>query len=261
MAHLGLLLTHNEIDVIEEYLEATLPYFDGVFALDHSDDGTFDVLSSYPKVLRIFRQNEVAPQGICDADRQILLDAARKAFGPGHWYALLHADEFFYHNPRIVAEQAEAEGAHWVNWIALQFFFHPQDQDRPLWEIPSVQDRLQWYSPLWVEVRQFRDRPQAAYRPGEHRRVIPRGIGWRPYSKAPVLFHYPYRSPDQFAAKRKNPGFSDSFNDPELFRPTFQPAYRRAYSRAQGLGPFEHPQPLWRLLFWRWRYLDPRRLG
>ncbi len=246
--HIGLLMTYNEADVLPQMLEATTQHVDAIFALDGSSDATPEILRACPKLEGLLFDRDVAQGGrVRDHHRQALLEAARAKYGTGHWYSLLHADEFMHDDPRAVIEQAELEGAGFVNWIAMQFFLHPDDADlydaqgQPLEQ--GVQRRVTWYSPFWVEVRQFLDVPQFAwqrvqYRDGEHGRVYPRGTRWKPYSRMPVLKHYPYRSPVQVGAKAQDSGFSVAHSQSRaVFTQTAGSIYRSARQLESSVTP------------------------
>jgi glycosyltransferase involved in cell wall biosynthesis len=237
--NIGLLLTYNEADVLPEMLEAVRSEIDIIYALDGSSDQTPEILQADPLVKTVLFDQDVAPkQKIRDYHRQALLDLARAEHGLGHWYTLLHADEFFHDSPRKIIQQAELEKAGFVNWMSMQFFLHLQDQGlydqngQPL--LPKVQQRIRWYSPFWIEVRQFLDLPQfgfgkVAYR-RQHLHPAPHGIGWKPFSKMPILKHYSYRSPWQMNAKKINSGMSEAnWHNANVFRETAEPLYRYAY--------------------------------
>ncbi len=259
--HLGLLMTYNEADVIEEVLASNSLHVDAIFALDGSSDGTFEILKAHPKMRLVLRDEDVARgRKVLDSDRQVLLESARAEFGPGHWYTLLHGDEIFHHNPLEVIQAAQAEGAHFVNWAAMQFFLHTSDQGKDLEAIASVQERVRWYSPFWFEVRQFRDRPQAHYPPQTHGSVVPKGIGWRPWSRVPLFKHYPYRSPEQMAAKRLQSGFSGAHKQELVLRESYQPGYLRAMHFEEDFGRLEGPRPLWQMWLWQRQYVNFRGL-
>jgi glycosyltransferase involved in cell wall biosynthesis len=246
--NIGLLLTYNEADVLPQMLESVHPEIDVIYALDGSSDQTPEILKANSLVHNVLFDKEIAPnQQIKDYHRQTLLDLARVEHGYGHWYTLLHADEFFHDSPRKIIQQAELERAGFVNWMSMQFFLHLNDQGlydqagQPL--EPNVQQRMTWYSPFWIEVRQFLDVPQfpfgqVAYRQGEHARTIPRGVGWKPLSKMPILKHYSYRSPAQMNAKYQNQGMSQAnWQGTNYFRRTAEPVYRFAYQLENSHSP------------------------
>lgn len=258
--NIGLLLTYNEADVIDEMMEANRGSVDAIFALDGSDDGTAERLARYPEIELLLRDRDVAPGArVRDHHRQVLLDAARDRYGEGHWYTLMHGDEIFHDDPRSVAEDAERRGAAIVNWAVMQFFLHPGDEDADT--NAPVQERVRWYSPLWVEVRQFRGRPGARYRPGEHGRVFPHGVGWKPYGRMPILKHYPYRSPEQARrrlASMAERGFtgSDTAAGPraEVFRTRYEPRYRISRRFEGDFGELEMDRQGGLLgMWWRWK--------
>lgn len=261
--NIGLLLTHDEVDIVDEMMRVNRGAVDAIFALDGSSDGTSERLAAYPEVALILRDADVAGGGrVRDFHRQALLDAARERFGPGHWYTLMHADELFHDDPRAVARAAEGQGAAIVNYAVMQFFLHPDDRTEGA--SGGVQERVRWYSPFWVEVRQFRDRPGARYRPGEHGRVYPRGVGGRPYGRMPILKHYPYRTPAQAAARLRamaERGFSGSATDLPVFRTRFEPRYRVARRFDGDFGELEMARQRSLLqMWWRWkRWTRPAR--
>ncbi len=238
--NIGLLMTYNEQDVIAEMLSHNGPGVDAIFALDGSDDDTPAILRADPLVKLVLRDDDVAGPGkVRDYHRQALLDAARTEYGVGHWYTIMHGDEFFHDDPRAVAQAAQAQGAGRVNWAAMQFFLHPSDH--PV-AGAGVQENVRWYSPFWVEVRQFRDAPGARYRSGEHGRVFPHGVGWAPYRKMPLLKHYPYRSEAQARARlaaMAARGFSGTPATADVFRDRYAPEYRVARRFAGDFGEFE----------------------
>lgn len=254
--NIGLLMTYNEADVIEEMLEHNGPALDVIYALDGSDDGTTEILARHPKVALVLRDEDVVPSGrVRDHHRQALLDAARAAHGQGHWYTLMHGDEFFHDDPREVALAAQKQGAARVNWAAMQFFLRAGEPHDPG---EGVQANVRWYSPFWVEIRQFRDNPRVRYRDGEHGRVIPHGVGPMPYLKMPLLKHYPYRSEAQARARlaaMSQRGFSGTRDgSPEVFRDRYAPEYREARRFDGDFGEFELSRQgglLGMLLRWR----------
>ncbi|UCH26771.1 MAG: glycosyltransferase family 2 protein [Trueperaceae bacterium] len=225
------MMTYNEADVIEETMEANRKFVDCIFALDGSDDGTDKILQKYPEVELLVRDREISPNGpIRDYHRQVLLEAARERYGPDNWFTLLHGDEIYHDNPRKIAELADRQGAQRVNWAVMQFF--PHQNDVPLDLTLPIQERIRWYSPFWIEIRQFKGNKRTRYRDGSHGRVIPDGVGWRPYTKTPILKHYPFRSPEQvkmWQEVKARRGFSKTALQEEFYRTTYEPSYKRAH--------------------------------
>lgn len=254
--NIGLLLSYNEVDIVDEMMRANRGGLDAIFALDGSEDGTGERLARYPEVELVLRDEDVTGgTRVRDFHRQALLDAARRRHGSGHWYTLMHGDEIFHDDPRAVAAAAERQGAHLVNWAVMQFFLHPSDAAPD--EALPVQSRVRWYSPFWVEVRQFRDRPGAHYRQGEHGRVFPRGVGWRPYTRMPIVKHYPFRTPGQALRRLRSMadrGFSGSSVDGDVLRTRYEPRYRLARRFDGDFGDLEMDRQGGLLaMWWRWK--------
>ena len=268
--NIGLLLTYNETDIIDEMMHANRHAVDAIFVLDGSTDDTPEKLAQYPNVHTILRDADVLKQGetLRDYHRQVLLEVARATFGTGHWYTLMHGDEIFHDNPRTVIEQAEKQGAKRVNWAAMQFFLHTSDKTRyEQADITAVnetelnkdvQTQVRWYSPFWLEIRQFKDQAGVHYPVGQHGKVIPAGVGWKPYSRVPVFKHYPYRSPKQMIERlgASSRGFSGTAAHTSIFRDRYAPEYRRAFRFDGGFGHFENMHLLTAL--WHWRQLVTR---
>ncbi len=261
--NIGLLMTYNERDVIEEMMAVNRDCVDTVFALDGSDDGTTEVLAADPKVELLLRDEDVAPGSrVRDYHRQALLDAAHERYGYGHWFTLMHGDEIFHDDPRSIAERAERQGARRVNWAAMQFFLHPEDA-AGFDPGSSVQERVRWYSPFWVEVRQFRSSRRTRYG-RRHGVVVPDGVGWRPFHMMPIFKHYPFRSPEQIKARLETMrarGFSGTGTgeregsvEGQVFRARYGDAYRRALRFDGDFGVCELPrQGNLLTMTWRWK--------
>jgi Glycosyl transferase family 2 len=245
--NIGLLLSFNEADVLPQMLAAHESEIDVIYALDGSTDETTNILRQHPLIDKILLDKDVAQNApVRDFHRQALLEVARQRHGYGHWYTLLHADEFFHDSPRAVIRAAEETGAGMVNWMSMQFFLHlsdthlyneagiPIDQD--------IQKRITWYSPFWIEVRQFLDVQQffwqkVAYKQGQHARVHPHGHRLKPFWKMPILKHYTYRSPAQILGKNLQPGLSASTLQQAVFRTTAQDIYKYGIQLKNPLQP------------------------
>ena len=254
--NIGLLMTYNEADIIEEMMEHNRHSVDAIFALDGSDDGTDEILASYGEVKKIFKDSEVAPnERVRDYHRQALLDAAVERYGYDHWFTIMHGDEFFHNDPLEMIERAERQGAKRINWAAMQFFLHPSD--KPVNMKLTVQERLRWYSPFWVELRQFKGVKAMHYQTGKHGQVVPEGVGWQPYFKMPILKHYPYRSPEQMKKRldaMQSRGFSGTNSEFAIYREHYNPEYKIA---REFKGDFEElelsRQGNLLTMLWRWK--------
>jgi glycosyltransferase involved in cell wall biosynthesis len=220
LQNIGLMVTRNEEDVIEEVMEVNKRYFDKILVLDGSSDRTEEILRSYDCIKYLLKDrdiiNQLPNQKFEDGARQFLLAKAQALYPIEGWFTLLHGDEIWHDDPNWVAQQAEQARAEKVNWYAMNFFLHPSDKERDLASIKSVQQRVLWYCPGMLEIRQFRNKPGIAYLPGQKWNVLPQGIGWQIYKYFPVYKHYPFRSVDQIMQKRqqnKQSGFSSTYND------------------------------------------------
>lgn len=244
--NIGLLLTYNETDIIDEMMQANRHAVDAIFVLDGSTDDTPEKLAQYPEVHTILRDDDVLKpdETLRDYHRQVLLEAARATFGMDHWYTLMHGDEIFHDNPRHIIEHADQQGAKRVNWAAMQFFLHTSDDIKYEQRISNecVQTRVRWYSPFWLEIRQFKDAKDVHYPQGQHGKVIPARVGWKPYSRVPIFKHYPYRNPEQMQERlaASSRGFSGTASHAAIFRDRYAPEYRYAYYLEHDFGHFEN---------------------
>jgi glycosyltransferase involved in cell wall biosynthesis len=220
MDHIGLLMTCNEEDCITEVMNEHTKYFDKILVLDGSTDRTEEIIRSYKAVKYFLKDKDIIDKmpgkQFKDGARQFILEKAQEMFGFGGWFTILHGDEIFYDNPVEMAEQAEKTGAEKINWYAMNFFLHTTDQERNLAAIKSVQERVIWYCPGFLEIRSFKNKRGIHYRLEEHARCFPHGIGWKIFHNFPIYKHYPYRSVAQIIRKRNynaNREFSASYGD------------------------------------------------
>ncbi len=205
--NIGLMITRNEEDVIEEVMEVNKKYFDKILVLDGSSDRTEEILRSYDCVKYFLKDKQILEwlprRQFCDGARQFLLQKAQELYPVEGWFTLLHGDEIWHDDPNWVAEQAEKAHAEKVNWYVMNFFMHTSDRGRDLEAVKSVQERLQWYCPGYLEIRSFRNKKGIYYEPGQMYDVLPRRIGWQIYKHFPVYKHYPFRSVSQIFKRKK----------------------------------------------------------
>ncbi|NQT30493.1 MAG: hypothetical protein HQ596_07960 [Candidatus Saganbacteria bacterium] len=205
--HIGLLMTSNEVDCIKEVMDEHIKYFDKILVLDGSSDGTEKIIRSYPQVKYFLKDRDIIDKlpnrKFEDGARHFLLSKAQEMYGYGGWITLLHGDEIFHNNPVEMAERADKQGADKINWYAMNFFLHSSDKERNLEAIKSVQERVTWYCPGFLEIRSFRNKKGVHYDIGQFHRVLPEGLGWKIYKQFPIYKHYPYRSVKQMLAKKR----------------------------------------------------------
>jgi len=204
--NIGLMVTNNEEDVIEEVMEVNKKYFDKILVLDGSNDRTEEILRSYDCVKYLLKDEQIIDRlpgrKFNDYARQYLIDKAQELYPVEGWFTLLHGDEIWQDDPNWVAAEAEKARAEKVNWYVMNFFLHSSDKERDLAAIRSVQERVLWYCPGFLEIRSFRNKPGLHYNFDKKWCVLPEGIGWQIYKHFPVYKHYPFRSVEQIMKKK-----------------------------------------------------------
>jgi glycosyltransferase involved in cell wall biosynthesis len=79
MQNIGLMMTYNEEDIIEETMNHLSKYFDKILVLDGSDDNTPNILRSYKNIVYYLHDDEIFPKRrVRDGARQFLLEEAQK---------------------------------------------------------------------------------------------------------------------------------------------------------------------------------------
>lgn len=260
MQHIGLLMTCNEEDCIKEVMDEHTKYFDNILCLDGSSDRTEEIVRSYPQVKYFLKDKDILDKlpnrKFEDGARQFLLEKAQEMYGYDGWITLLHGDEIFHDNPVAMAERADREGAEKINWYVMNFFLHTSDKGKDLELIKSVQERVAWYCPGYIEIRSFKNKKGIYYNLGERHMVLPHGISWRMFSKYPVYKHYPYRSIAQLQKKKKQhqqTGFSVTYNilqDEESCYQDVLANYKIARKFDGSFHEFELDKQ--GSIFWRW---------
>jgi len=226
----GLMMTRNEADIIEEVLASWRRLAIPILALDDSDDGTLDLLRRDPNVFAL-RQTDICGRrssGSVHWMYQVLLDEKRRRFGHDTWVLISLGDEIWYHHPLKIVRDMEREGAVILRCRMCNHLLHPEDRDRwdfdrGAWREPFASwarvDRVPYYTAHWFESRGFLDRPGLTYRiwPAWTRRdagVLPKNLRGREYSRHPLIRHHSVRDPVQAIARAKDRverGFQEAY--------------------------------------------------
>jgi len=260
MQHIGLLMTCNEDDCIEEVMNEHTKYFDKILVLDGSTDKTEEIVRSYDAVKYFLKDKDIIDKlpnrKFEDGARQFLLEKAQEMYGYDGWITLLHGDEIWYDNPLKMAEAAEKARVEKVVWYAMNFFLHTSDMGKDLDSIKSVQERVTWYCPGFLEVRQYKNKKGIYYNLGRRGKTLAEGIGWMTYYNYPVYKHYPFRSVQQILKKRRQHDqtkFSDTYHQFEEEKNCFQeilPGFKVARQFDGSFHEFEIAKQ--GSMFWRW---------
>jgi hypothetical protein len=206
MLHIGLLLTKNEADILEESLEFNKRYFDKIYVLDGSNDSSVDILSKYEKegLCKVWRAEEIYPGGVNDCCREFLMQQAQKDYGYEGWFTILCGDEIYHDSPLKIVLQAERKKCEFTVWQPMNFFLHTEDFGKKWPPNTLWQDKIRWYTPGVLEGRQFKNLPHLYWtKNGKWIKTIgntalPNGLRWyKVYSKYAIYKHYNFRTPDQ----------------------------------------------------------------
>ncbi len=197
MQNIGLLMTYNEADIIEEVMEVNKKYFDKILVLDGSSDNTEEILRSYDCVKYVLKDQDLFPKRkIADGARQFLLEKAQEMFGYEGWFTILHGDEIMVDNPNDVALRAAKVKAERVNWHGLNFFLHTS-QRQSYDPKRKIQEQVVYYQPGALEVRQFINKKNIFYNLNQLHNVVPYGVGYKTLFDYPIFKHYIIRSVQQ----------------------------------------------------------------
>jgi hypothetical protein len=258
--NIGLLICRDEIDLLEPFMQRHVQFLDTIVAIDHSTDGSREMLLGFPQVKHLIKGEELTyPPPFCCGQRQAALEVIRELFGYGGWITLLHPDEWWVDDPNQAAADAEKEGADCVLWHALAYFLHVSQKSiyaQPGWERIPVRDRLTLFQPGFYEYRQFKNRVGADFNPQRHMQTTPDGTNRSAYLKAysPVFSHYSTRNPEQALARAKDrlarswhPGYQAFLNSVFFDRPMPEsPLLGREHEQDAWLRAFPtygHPLP------------------
>ncbi|OGI05964.1 MAG: hypothetical protein A2Y40_04250 [Candidatus Margulisbacteria bacterium GWF2_35_9] len=207
MNNIGLMMTYNEEDIIEEVMEANKKYFDVILVLDGSTDKTPEIIRSYNNVKYFLNEQDIFPKRkIYDGARQFLLEKAQELYGYEGWFTLLHGDEIMVDNPNDIIQRADQKGVERVNWHALNFFLHRSQKDSYDPNKP-IQEQVIYFQPGGIEIRQFKNKKGIYYNLNQMGNVVPHGVKQSTLLDYPIFKHYVHRSLKQ-VMNRPSTGFA-----------------------------------------------------
>lgn len=200
----GLMLVKDELDIIDETVDAALAWCDRMYVFDNgSSDGTWERIKwwgkSHPEVVPY--KQEAVP--FSQALRGEIFRHFRDEVEPGDWWCVLDADEIYIDDPKAFLAAIPARfGEVWSS--SFQYYFTDEDLERheadhDVFHAQRVQDRLRCYLNNWSESRFMRHHAGLVWpedRDGHPVGQRPVGLTRR-WPKRIRLKHYQYRSPEQ----------------------------------------------------------------
>jgi len=255
--NIGLMMTCNEDDIVEQVMTEYKKHFDKILVLDGSSDRTEEIIRSFDNVVYFLKESDIYPKRkVRDGIRQFLLEKAQDLYGSEGWFTLLHGDEIFVDDPNKIAAAAEKEKAEKVNWHVANFFLHNSQKNWDFSLARTLEEQLPYYQLGGLEIRQFKNKANCYFPLNQHHSVLPKGIGFRPLLDYPLMKHYPIRSPQQFRKKLQLSNRMVRFNDTENEDGIFQEKYMKERRKVFKFdGDFGKWSPGKRPSFWR-QFLD-----
>jgi hypothetical protein len=199
---IGLLLSRDDGDIIEEVMTEYCRHFDVIYALDSSTDGSLDVIRSYDKVVYAVHEDElgIKTAQLRDGVRQVLLEKIHAEYGGDGWIFAIHTDEIYHiADMAFVMRCAVEEGANHISCLPAHFVLHVSEEGTPGVQVLQgrVQDSRLWYFFAQCESAGFKNRPDLFYNFGEHMKVTPDALGeFRTCSRLFIRKHYNMRTED-----------------------------------------------------------------
>jgi hypothetical protein len=194
--YIGLLMVAEENDILERTLDHNSQYLDAFYVLDGTPDNTESerICKAHPKCWGYSTDAQLprppyTSETLCGY-RQFIYEQAVADNGSDNWFLILHGDEVWTQDPRIITTNTRYDG-----FIYRLPFFFPREGE-PWDDSLHPVDQLSWgLGPGWPEFRLFRGNPTVQYDPLQQFNTRPFGINLVAATPALIL-HYPYRSPE-----------------------------------------------------------------
>lgn len=195
---IGMLLSKDDGDIIHNVMTEYNRYFDTIFCIDASEDGSLEIIKSFPKVEYAVSEKEIGINGsmLKDGIRQLLLSRIQDTYGYDGWIFPIHSDEVFFGDPAHLVEMAISESTNIVNCLVAHFILHKNDIETD--HLPHICDRKLYYFMGQAENCGFKNQKGLYYNFFEHMRTIPHGFyPLSTCSKFIIRRHYNMRTPEQ----------------------------------------------------------------
>lgn len=195
---IGILLSKDDGDIIEDVMTEYNKYFDAIYCIDASSDNSLDIIKSFDKVKYAVSEKELGINGamLKDGIRQLLLSRIQDEYGYEGWIFPIHTDEIYVGNPRNILIHADEENATVINCLIAHFVMHKNDIETI--DKPNIVDRKLWYFMGQCENAGFKSQQHIYYNFFEHMRVTPHGL--QPFQvcrRVLVRRHYNQRTEEQ----------------------------------------------------------------
>lgn len=230
---IGIMLAKDEADAIPEVIANLSGAIDALYYFAGDEATARAIVASAPNP-GWARAVPVGDVPHADGLRQILLEAVRAdADGRPTWVMVVQGDEVYHDDLRKHVLVAHAERATVMTCQVATFLLHESQREGWDWSLP-LEQRLTHYIWDFGEHAGFLDFPWVHYVPTEHMRAHPHGLFGKWAEARPVRKHYPFRSPEQAAARIED-RLRRHKHRPLGWQPHYE-SYRQIFMDAQAAG-------------------------
>jgi hypothetical protein len=200
---MGILIMRDENDILKEYLDRVINFYDKILVLDGSEDNEGqEICSKFSEVIFYEKDQNIINGFANDSIRGFLWEQAKSLVDDKEWVAVLHPDEFPNGDPLQMLDQHP--DATTVCIQNLHFFLHTsQREDWSFDRGDLIEPKMKWYmAPGHPEHRYFRFDKRYTYN-DQHRLVVPPQALERVSHSSFQHKQFSYRSEDQVLKRAK----------------------------------------------------------
>jgi len=259
---IGIMMIKNENDMLRETLNNLTKIYDRIFILDGTEpEEEFykgnKILNEFEEVKLVLRDSETkGPFPLRDGARKYLLERVREDYGKNNWIGVLHGDELYTKDPRLLLKNVNPKKAPVIKIRLCHFFLHSDDEMNwgKLKNYP-VEKRVTHYMwPGTPEDRLFYDNGKINYDPKKHKLVVPYGHHVKRIMMDDfIIKQYNYRNPEQMELRAKqriestwqNNHYGHIYNDKKYFVDSLHiPGYEKCgYDNKREIDPSKWSKP------------------